>query len=375
MKRLIILFCIFIISINLFAQTSFDSTKQLPMMKGVTIKEDGTIITKEDRITTFNSYSGFDALAKTYGLKLQTFTYKNTKYILLNEGDYRYFLIRSEDWKTTLYKNVSNVNIIPVCAKLKYDDLIERNLDYLLTEFEKNKDSSSDLVLFTFYDIDTKSVRFLSSIFFDDYNYQTSFPDNYEYPAELPKNYYFSISDNSFIDFFNATISEDISNVITKYEYDNFHLIENYDKYEDVSWYDSSEHYEIFSKDNISFKFYIGKLSSGNKILRMSLKTMGCDKYYDCIESVVFINKNNERISFDIPYDNTKYSYSHAKFDVLLKLNDKNYIDLEKLKEILSGEQVEIMLSFSESYRRSYFVNKAKTNELLFMINEYEKME
>ena len=236
MKRIIILFCIFIISINLFAQTSFDSTKQLPMMKGVTIKEDGTIITKEDRITTFNSYSGFDALAKTYGLKLQTFTYKNTKYILLNEGDYRYFLIRSEDWKTTLYKNVSNVNIIPVCAKLKYDDLIERNLDYLLTEFEKNKDSSSDLVLFTFYDIDTKSVRFLSSIFFDDYNYQTSFPDNYEYPAELPKNYYFSISDNSFIDFFNATISEDISNVITKYEYDNFHLIENYDKYEDVSW-------------------------------------------------------------------------------------------------------------------------------------------
>lgn len=375
MKRLIILFCIFIISINLFAQTSFDSTKQLPMMKGVTIKEDGTIITKEDRITTFNSYSGFDALAKTYGLKLQTFTYKNTKYILLNEGDYRYFLIRSEDWKTTLYKNVSNVNIIPVCAKLKYDDLIERNLDYLLTEFEKNKDSSSDLVLFTFYDIDTKSVRFLSSVFFDDYNYQTSFPDNYEYPAELPKNYYFSISDNSFIDFFNATISEDISNVITKYEYDNFHLIENYDKYEDVSWYDSSEHYEIFSKDNISFKFYIGKLSSGNKTLRMSLKTMGCDKYYDCIESVVFINKNNERISFDIPYDNTKYSYSHAKFDVLLKLNDKNYIDLEKLKEILSGEQVEIMLSFSESYRRSYFVNKAKTNELLFMINEYEKME
>ncbi len=375
MKRLIILFCIFIISINLFAQNSFDSTKQLPMMKGVTIKEDGTIITKEDRITTFNSYSGFDALAKTYGLKLQTFTYKNTKYILLNEGDYRYFLIRSEDWKTTLYKNVSNVNIIPVCAKLKYDDLIERNLDYLLTEFEKNKDSSLDLVLFTFYDIDTKSVRFLSSIFFDDYNYQTSFPDNYEYPAELPKNYYFSISDNSFIDFFNATISEDISNVITKYEYDNFHLIENYDKYEDVSWYDSSEHYEIFSKDNISFKFYIGKLSSGNKILRMSLKTMGCDKYYDCIESVVFINKNNERISFDIPYDNTKYSYSHAKFDVLLKLNDKNYIDLEKLKEILSGEQVEIMLSFSESYRRSYFVNKAKTNELLFMINEYEKME
>ena len=107
----------------------------------------------------------------------------------------------------------------------------------------------------------------------------------------------------------------------------------------------------------------------------MSLKTMGCDKYYDCIESVVFINKNNERISFDIPYDNTNYSYSHAKFDVLLKLNDKNYIDLEKLKEILSGEQVEIMLSFSESYRRSYFVNKAKTNELLFMINEYEKME
>lgn len=56
-------------------------------------------------------------------------------------------------------------------------------------------------------------------------------------------------------------------------------------------------------------------------------------------------------------------------------MNDKDYINVQKLKEVLSGEKVEIMLSFSNSYRKTYFVNQAKVNELLFMLDEFEKME
>ncbi len=375
MKKTSIILILFLITINLFAQNSFDLEKKLPSIEGITIKNDGTVISKDDRIITFNSYMGFDALAKTYGLKLQYFTYEDTEYVLFNEGDYRYCLIKKDDWKTNLYKNSSNVNIIPIYGKLIYDELYERKIDFLMSEFKKEKDYKSELVLFTYYDVDNQKVRFLSSIFFDDYHYYNSFPEEYEYPSEIPENYYFNISEKDFIDFFNSTIQDDVSTAIKKYNYNCFCLTENYDKYSDNTWFNSSEQYEIFSKDNISFKFYLGKLSGGTKTLRMSLKTMGCDEYYDCIKSVVFINENNERISFDIPYDNTNYSYSHASFDILLKMNDKDYIDVKKLKEVLSGENVEIMLSFSYSYRRHYYVNKAKVNELLFMIDEFEKME
>lgn len=375
MKKSTIVFIYFFITINIFAQVSYDSEKKLPPVEGITIKNDGTIISKEDRIITFDSYSGFDALAKTYGLKLQYFSYENTKYVLFNEGDYRYCLIKQYDWKTYLYKNNSNVNIIPIYGKLIYDELYERKLDFLISEFKKEKNYKSNLVLFTYYDLDNKKVKFISSIFFDDYKYYNSFSDEYEYPTEIPNNYYFNISDKEFIDFFNSTIENDTSTAITNYDYNSFCLTENYDRYSDNTWFNSSEQYKIFTKDNLSFDFYLGKLSSGTKTLRMTLKTMGCDEYYDCIESIVFINQNNSRISFDIPYDNTKYSYRHASFDILLKMNDKDYINVQKLKEVLSGEKVEIMLSFSNSYRKTYFVNQAKVNELLFMLDEFEKME
>ena len=82
MKKSTIVFIYFFITINIFAQVSYDSEKKLPPVEGITIKNDGTIISKEDRIITFDSYSGFDALAKTYGLKLQYFSYENTKYVL-----------------------------------------------------------------------------------------------------------------------------------------------------------------------------------------------------------------------------------------------------------------------------------------------------
>ena len=289
MKKIFTLIIFLVLSTDFFAQTYFDSEKKLATMEGITIKDDGTVITDKDGIISFKSYSGYDTIANTWGLKLQSFTYENTKYVLLNEGDYRYFLIKEEDWKTNLYKNTSNVNIIPICGKLFYDDLIERNLDTLILEFKKQKIQKSDLVIFTYYDENENKVNFLSSIFFSSYNYYNSFPDDYEYPSKLPENYYFKISADEFIDFFNSTIKDDIASAITEYNYNTFNLIEDYDKYEDKSWFNSYEQYKIFSKDNIDFEFYIGKFSSGTKTLRMTLKTMGCDKYYDCIKSVIFI--------------------------------------------------------------------------------------
>lgn len=369
-------------SVKLSTGTNAFSTKNgleyteqtLPTADGITLRENGERIVEQNKIASLTDSYGLNKIAHTFGIKTQSFLYEGTQYVLLNDGDYKYFLIKNENWKTDLYENVANVNVIPVFRSLIYEEIQTRNLDYLIPALLKEVDSYSKIVLFTKYDTETHKVYYLSPIFFDNYSFEKSLPNDSEYPMQLPDNYYFSISDTEFISFFNASIKQNMADAVFIYNYDNLHLVAHYDRYDGNTWIYPSEKYEIFSSDNVSLQLYIGKFSSGTKTLRMSVKTMGCNKYYDCIKSITFLNSDNERLSIDIPFKNTDYSHSHASCDILMKFNEDESFDLQKLKDILLGNKAEVMLSFAESYRHSYFINKAKANELVFMIDSFENM-
>ena len=73
-------------------------------------------------------------------MKLIQFTYENNNYVLLNDGNYKYYLIYEENWKTELYKNYPNVNNIKVFRTLKYEGT---NIIPELTELAQNNLSFS----------------------------------------------------------------------------------------------------------------------------------------------------------------------------------------------------------------------------------------
>ena len=72
------------------------------------------LLLKKNQIPSITISYGSYNIAHIFSLKLIQFTYENNNYVLLNDGNYKYYLIYEENWKTELYKNYPNVNNIKV---------------------------------------------------------------------------------------------------------------------------------------------------------------------------------------------------------------------------------------------------------------------
>lgn len=158
-----------------------------------------------------------------------------------------------------------------------------------------------------------------------------------------------------------------------------YELEKNYDKYEDITWAKCSKDTPIETRGTdypytaVSMHDYIGVFPSGLKTLRLYFSSMACDKYYDSVDKILLINDESDRFSMDIPYSDCKFSYSQVSFDVLLCSSNTSF-SRELLKKVLMGTNVELAVTMSESGRHIHKINKDKAQELLFVIDSYEKL-